>query len=194
MRIGKPPAVKADGKGLSVEAHVPFRLQVLLKEREWRDLSEVLIERASEAAAEVERFTEICRSQARIAHGRYFSGTWEYRDRSGEDQNIDADVFCRAEFPGVMQAWGNIGPEGCDPSEFLLTTDFTLALWKPKKKSPSYLPFLLLRVGTVEYHIVLKTRVPSLAEALVEADGDPWAKQIVGPIALRVAECHMLDG
>lgn len=185
--------VKADGKGLSVEAHVPFRLQVLLKAPEWRKLSDILIEHPVEAAGAVAKLTEICRTQARIAHGRYFSGTWEYRDRDGEDQNIDKEAFDRAEFPGVMQAWGNIGPDGCDPFEFLLTTDFTISFYKPKRKSSAH-SFLLLRVGTVEYHVVLKSAVPSLAEALVEADSDPWAKQIVGPIALRVAECHMLDG
>ncbi len=92
-----------------------------------------------------------------------------------------------------MQAWGNIGPEGCEPSEFLLTTSFTLALWTAKKKRPSFKPFLLLRVGVVEYHIVLKATVPSLAEALQEAETDAWARKIVAPIALRVAECHMLD-
>lgn len=193
MRVGKPPAVKANPKGISVEAFVPFRLQVLLKAPEWGKLSEVLLERAGEAEGAVAKLTEICRAQARIAHGRYFAGTWEYRDRDGEDQNIDAEVFCHAEFPGAMQAWGNVGPEGCDPCEFLLTTDFTLALWTPKKKSSS-LPFLLLRVGTVEYHVVLKTRVPSLAEALVEAEADPATRKIVSSVALRVAECHMLDG
>ncbi len=175
-----------------VEAHIPFRLDMLLCEKERRKLSETLINKPSEALGEVARFEEICHHSARIAHGRFFSGTLEYRDRDGQDQNIDAGVFCRAEFPGIMLAWGNIGPEGCEMSEFLLTTGFTLALWKPKGKKarPAH---LLIRRGMVEFHIGISDQVPALADALNQADEDRATMEIVNPIALRVAECHMLD-
>lgn len=193
MRITSKDAPKHSG--VRVEGHVPFRLRMLLSKKEQTDLSEVLAFEPLEVQREVSKWRDLARNASRIAHGRLYRETMAYKDRSGEEQYIDVDSFCRSEFPGIMEAWGNIPPAGLQLVEFLLTEEFTIGMWgqkRTRRKSP-YAPHIIMRLDVVEYDIVVTGRALSLAEVLLDAERDEKAKQILAPVTLRIAECHMLD-
>jgi hypothetical protein len=195
MRITEKAASKVH-YGVRVEGHVPFRLRMLLSKQEQTDLSEVLAFEPLEVEKEVSKWRAHARDSHRIAHGKLYRETMAYIDRDGEEQYIDVDSFCRSEFPGIMEAWGNIPPAGLSLVEFLLTEEFTIGMWGthrvPRRKSP-YAPHIIIRLDVVEYDVVVHGRAVSLAEVLLDAEKDEKAKQILAPVTQRIAECHMLD-
>lgn len=177
--------------GVKIEAHVPFRTRALLMRGERKRLDEAMDDYGPAARITVLKLTRMAQASRRTVRGTHFEGTFEFKDLSGEDQNISAADLIRSEFPATFHDWGGVIEDRLLPVEFVLTPKYTVALFQ-RTASGSH---LFTRQGEVEMDFYIPELSVSVAEAIQAVEkASPGGRRFLAPIARQIIDCNLLGG
>ena len=182
---------------IKIETHIPFRLRALLTGSEQKRLNLAMDKFTPETEKIIALLESTVVRKHRIIRGSFFEGSFEYKDCSGEDQNVGVDHFIKSEFPGFMSDSGNVLPDEKEelPVEFIVTGNYSLALYKRPGRGATSGVRLLVRRGVVEMDFDIPEPLTSIADAILRAEKDNrWTAAFLKPISDEIVNCNLLGG